>query len=284
MYRDLFLFDMPPPPPPPPPKPIPPPPPPPPPTPEQLAAAKLAQDRQEATNSRPQTLHYLGYMGRSSTGRIGSFLKGEEIMSMRVGDLASPNWKLVTITETYAEFQHLRFQDIRYRTEARDRPGNRLLQHHQSILIRAEHDCRSPPPSRCAWHPPLGGPAGPAWPAAASTRPKRPSTRATTRTPCRSYREILRKDPTNVEARIGYRRAATRAAEKHLADAREAERRGPGRRGGEGSPRGLPAGPEQCPGPGLDRPPRAEAAEAPSRRPRPRTAWRTSGPRARRSP
>jgi general secretion pathway protein D len=41
-----------------------------------------------------------------------------------------------------------------------------------------------------------------------------------------SYREILRKDPTNVEARIGYRRAATRAAEKHLADAREAERRG----------------------------------------------------------
>jgi len=41
-----------------------------------------------------------------------------------------------------------------------------------------------------------------------------------------TYREILRKDPTNVQARIGYRRAATRAAEKHLADAREAERRG----------------------------------------------------------
>ncbi len=41
-----------------------------------------------------------------------------------------------------------------------------------------------------------------------------------------TYREILRKDPTNVEARIGFRRAATRAAEKHLADAREAERRG----------------------------------------------------------
>lgn len=41
-----------------------------------------------------------------------------------------------------------------------------------------------------------------------------------------TYREILRKDPNNVEARIGYRRAATRAAEKHLANAREAERKG----------------------------------------------------------
>lgn len=123
MYRDLFLFDMPPPPPPPPPKPIPPPPPPPPPTPEQIAAAKLAQARQEATNSRPQTLNYLGYMGRSSTGRIASFLKGEEIMSIRLGDLASPNWKLVAVTEAYAEFQHLQFLDMRYRTEARDRQG-----------------------------------------------------------------------------------------------------------------------------------------------------------------
>lgn len=123
MYRDPFLFDMPPPPPPPPPKPLPPPPPPPPPTPAELEAAKLAQARQEATNSRPQTLRYLGYMGRSSTGRIASFLKGEEIVSIRLGDLASPNWKLVIITDTFAEFQHLKFQDLRYRSEARDRQG-----------------------------------------------------------------------------------------------------------------------------------------------------------------
>lgn len=120
VYRDLFLFDMPPPPPPPPPKPVPPPRPL---TPAEIEAAKLAQARQEATNSRPQTLHYLGYMGRPSTGRIGSFLKGEEIVSMRLGDLASPNWKLVSINATYAEFQHLIFEDIRYRTEAVDRQG-----------------------------------------------------------------------------------------------------------------------------------------------------------------
>lgn len=41
-----------------------------------------------------------------------------------------------------------------------------------------------------------------------------------------TYREVLRKDPNNVQARIGYRRSATRAAEKHLASARESERKG----------------------------------------------------------
>ena len=123
MYRDLFLFDMPAPPPPPPPKPVKPPPPPPPPTPEELAAMRLAQARQEATNSRPQTLRYLGYMGRPSTGRIGSFSKGEMILSIRLGDLASPNWKLVALTDTYAEFEHLKFPDIRYRAEAKDQQG-----------------------------------------------------------------------------------------------------------------------------------------------------------------
>lgn len=123
MYRDLFLFDLPAPPPPPPPKPIPPPPPPPPPTPEQIEAAKLAQARQEATNSRPQTLRYLGYMGRPSIGRIGSFQKGEEIISLKVGDLASSSWKLVALSETSAEFEHVKFPDIRYKAEARDNQG-----------------------------------------------------------------------------------------------------------------------------------------------------------------
>ncbi|HWQ07680.1 MAG TPA: hypothetical protein VN436_01185, partial [Holophaga sp.] len=82
-----------------------------------------AQARQDAVNSRPQALHFLGYMGRVSTGRIGAFAKGEEIVSMRVGDYAGPDWKLVAITDTYAEFQHSKFQDIRYRSEAKDRQG-----------------------------------------------------------------------------------------------------------------------------------------------------------------
>lgn len=123
MYRDLFLFDLPPPPPPPPPKPVPPPPPPPPPTAEELAALTLAQSRQEATNSRPQHLRYLGYMGRASTGRIGTFARGEEVLSLRVGDLATPTWKLVALTDTFAEFEHQTFPDLRYRAETQDRQG-----------------------------------------------------------------------------------------------------------------------------------------------------------------
>lgn len=41
-----------------------------------------------------------------------------------------------------------------------------------------------------------------------------------------AYREILQKDPANVKARIGYRRAADHAADLHLDRAREAQRRG----------------------------------------------------------
>ena len=41
-----------------------------------------------------------------------------------------------------------------------------------------------------------------------------------------AYKEILARDPTNVKARIGYRRASIRASEDHLAKAREAERNG----------------------------------------------------------
>jgi len=41
-----------------------------------------------------------------------------------------------------------------------------------------------------------------------------------------AYREVLQKDPTNIKARIGLRRCASMAAEKHLELARDAERKG----------------------------------------------------------
>lgn len=41
-----------------------------------------------------------------------------------------------------------------------------------------------------------------------------------------AYREVLQKDPDNVKARIGYRRAADHAADLHLARARDAQRHG----------------------------------------------------------
>lgn len=46
----------------------------------------------------------------------------------------------------------------------------------------------------------------------------------------RAYQDILSADPENVKARIGYKRSATRAAELHLEQAREAERRKDGGR------------------------------------------------------
>jgi len=42
----------------------------------------------------------------------------------------------------------------------------------------------------------------------------------------KSYREIIQNSPNNVSAKMGYHRAATRAAEMHLDKAREAQKRG----------------------------------------------------------
>jgi len=123
MYRDLFLYDMP----APPPvvqKPVPPPPPPPPPTPEQIAAENLRRERETEMNTRPQSLRYLGYMGNKSSGRLGDFLRGEDPVTLRVGDLATPQWKLVTLAENYAEFQNQKYPDLRFRSETNDNRAN----------------------------------------------------------------------------------------------------------------------------------------------------------------
>lgn len=117
MYRDPFLFDGPPPPPPPPVKP---PPPPPPPTEEQLRAIALQQAKDAAFASRPQDLRYLGYLERKSVGRIGAFIKGELPVPVKLGDTMGSEWKLVTLTEARAEFQNLKYPDLRYRIEATD--------------------------------------------------------------------------------------------------------------------------------------------------------------------
>ena len=119
MYRDVFLFDM------PPPKPLPPPVQPKPPKPKplsaiEIAAIELQRARDAELAAKPQSLHYLGYMGRASTGRLGAFTKGEETISLRVGEGANPQWKLTELTDTYAEFQDLKFPDLRHRITATD--------------------------------------------------------------------------------------------------------------------------------------------------------------------
>ena len=123
MYRDLFLFEGPPPPPPPPviiPVPVPVPP-----TPEQLAAALLKKNRDLENGSRPQDLRYLGYMGTASSGRLGAFMKGDEPVSIKLGELANPKWRLIKLTEASAEFQNLAFQDIHHRIDATEPQSGR---------------------------------------------------------------------------------------------------------------------------------------------------------------
>jgi hypothetical protein len=119
MRRDLFLFDG-------PPKPfVPPPPepPPPPPTPEEIAA-RLRKGEMDTENSqRPANLRYLGYLASPRAGRLAAFMKGDEPMTLRMGDQANPRWKLVEFTEKSAIFQNVKFAELRHTVESRDGGG-----------------------------------------------------------------------------------------------------------------------------------------------------------------
>lgn len=130
--RDLFLFDgepwNPPPPPKPKEKPL---------TPEQLEAKNKAEEaaRLEAIHQgevnlemshRPSTLRYLGYIESPSVGMIGGFLKGEIPEQHKPGELVGKGWKLVKLTEKKAEFQNLKFLDLKFSLEAKDSSGPSL--------------------------------------------------------------------------------------------------------------------------------------------------------------
>ena len=121
MYRDLFLFEG--------------PPPPPPPAAAAPAPAAAAhpgaargprpwrQDRAQETATRPQDLRYLGYLGTASSGRLGAFMRGEEPVTIKQGDLVNPQWRLVKLTDSSAEFQNLKFADLRHKIDAVGRSG-----------------------------------------------------------------------------------------------------------------------------------------------------------------
>jgi hypothetical protein len=122
MYRDLFTFEGPPPPPPPP---LPPPPPPPPPTQAQLEAEALRQARAQENGTKPADLRYLGFLASPSAGRLGAFMRGEEPITIKQGALANPHWRLVKLTDISAEFQNLKFADLRQKLDAVDLQGGR---------------------------------------------------------------------------------------------------------------------------------------------------------------
>ena len=116
LVRDLFVFDAPKPPPPP----VKPPPPPPPPTPEQIEAQRVAQDRQSQLASINQGLRYLGFLQGAPSGDVGAFMKGEEPVTLTIGETYGEGWKLVSVTDVSAQFQSTRYPDLKATLTASD--------------------------------------------------------------------------------------------------------------------------------------------------------------------
>jgi type IV secretory pathway VirB10-like protein len=119
VLRDLFMFEAP----PPPPAKVKPPPPPPPPTLEELEHQRLAQDKAAEYAARPQDLRYLGFFKGSPSGTVGAFMKGEEPVTLTTGTLLKERWKLISILDTRAEFQNLKYPDLRLVLEVREASG-----------------------------------------------------------------------------------------------------------------------------------------------------------------
>lgn len=112
LVRDPFLFDV--------PKPEParaaePDTPPPAPEPTETEKEELRKKaiRDQAFASRPQDLRYIGFLEGQPTGQIGAFMKGEEALPIALGTVRNQQWKLVTLTEKQATFQHLAYPDLR---------------------------------------------------------------------------------------------------------------------------------------------------------------------------
>ena len=77
--------------------------------------------------TRPQGWRYLGFLRSNSAGVIGAFFKGDDPMTLKIGYVEGSNWKLVNMTDVKAEFQNLKYQDMRVSIEVRDfsgAPGN----------------------------------------------------------------------------------------------------------------------------------------------------------------
>jgi hypothetical protein len=54
-------------------------------------------------------------------------MKGEEPITIKQGALANPRWRLVKLTDISAEFQNLKYADLKHKLDAVDTsgPGNR---------------------------------------------------------------------------------------------------------------------------------------------------------------
>ena len=116
LVRDLFVYDAPKPPPPP----QKPPPPPPPPTQEQLAQQRTAQEKQSELALINQGLRYLGFFQGQPSGTVGAFMKGEEPVTLTVGQIYAGDWKLTAVTDVTAQFQNTKYADLSATLNATD--------------------------------------------------------------------------------------------------------------------------------------------------------------------
>ena len=116
LVRDLFVFDAPKPPPPP----VKPPPPPPPPTPEELEQQRIAAEKQSELGLINQGLKYIGFFQGPPSGTVGAFMKGEEPVTLTVGQLYGADWKLVSVTDVAAQFQNTKNADLKTTLNATD--------------------------------------------------------------------------------------------------------------------------------------------------------------------
>ena len=103
--RDLFLFEM--------PKPVFTPPPAPP-SKEEIEVGRLARLREQEQSSWPRQLYYLGYLGTSSSGRLGAFINNKDPLTVKQGGLVNAHWRLIKLNDVSAEFQNLKFSDLRH--------------------------------------------------------------------------------------------------------------------------------------------------------------------------
>ena len=74
-------------------------------------------------STRPQGLRYIGFIRSKTSGIIGAFFKNEEPFTYTLGHMEGDTWKLVSLTDTKAEFQNTKYTDMRMSLEVRDFAG-----------------------------------------------------------------------------------------------------------------------------------------------------------------
>lgn len=96
--------------------------PPPPPTEAEKKAAEEKAARDFESSTRPAGVRFIGFIV-SKQGQAGAFMKGDEPVILPLGDLGFKGWKLVKLDDTGAEFQNLRFPDLRHKLQPTDGAG-----------------------------------------------------------------------------------------------------------------------------------------------------------------